>query len=80
MKMSSPELLLVFGTSSLPPRRASWSKAWPLLPGWLRKGKDEAGGLPAGLCSPSLLTGPECSHSLRFGQGPIFLELSKHLY
>lgn len=40
----------------------------------------DLGGLPAGLCSPSLPAGPECSHSLRFGQGPIFVELSKHLY
>lgn len=80
MKMSSPELLLCVWHKQPAPRHASWSRVWPLLPGWLCKGEDEAGGLPAGLCSPSLPTGPECSHTLRFGQGPVFLELSKHLY
>lgn len=38
------------------------------------------GGLAASLCSPSLPAGLQRSRLLRFGQEPIFLELSKHLY
>lgn len=48
--------------------------------GGFARARIELEGLPAGLCLASLSTGLGCSHSLRFGQGPVFLELSKHLY
>lgn len=66
----------MFGTSSLPLD----TPAGLCSLGGFARARMDLGGLPAGLCSPSLPAGPECSHSLRFGQGPIFVELSKHLY
>lgn len=70
----------VFGTSSLPPDMPAGHEYCLCSLGGFARARMELGGLPAALCSPSLSAGLECSHSLRFGMGPVFLGLSKHLY
>lgn len=80
MRMSSPELLLRVWHEQPPPDMPAGHKLGLCSLGGFARAKMELRGLPAGVCSPSLPAGPECSHSLRFGQGPVFLELSKHLY
>lgn len=81
MKTCSSELLLHIWRKQPPPSACQLGTSMAFTPqSGFTRARMRLGGLAAGLSSPSPPPGPECSRLLRFGQGPVFLELSKRLY